>query len=146
MRSGMTLRMKVVAVVVTLGLALATGVLLARADSGLGEQAATAQPTLVTVLTMLASGAGVGVVISFLFTKFTWFNTLSSSAKSWIVFGMAIGLPVAATAALQFIPAGVWTQLEPYWQAIATGFLIWAGSQAVYVVNKRLALDTDVHR
>ncbi len=133
--------MRIVLVVMTVALALAAGVLVARADDGTA-QLATQPPTLVNVLTMLASGVGVGAVISFLFAKIPWFGTLSSSAKTWIVFGISIGLPVAATAALQFVPAEVWAKLEPYWQAVATGFLIWAGSQVVYVVNKRLAMNS----
>jgi hypothetical protein len=79
----------------------------------------------------------VGAVIAFLFEKVTWFQGLSPSAKWWTILGLSVGLPVLATVALQFIPASVWVLVEPYWRAIATGFLIWAGSQAFHLYSQR---------
>lgn len=92
-------------------------------------------PSLTEALGMLASGIGVGAVLSFVFTKIAWFAGLESSVKGWIVFAASIALPLAATAALQFVPEALIAALEPYWRAIATGFLIWAGSQVAYRMN-----------
>ncbi len=91
-------------------------------------------PGLVEVLKMLTAGVGVGAVISFLFEKITFFQNLSSQAKWWVVFGLSLGLPLAAQVALQFVPPDVWAMLEPYWQALAAGFLVWVGSQVVHKV------------
>lgn len=96
-------------------------------------------PSLPDVLAMLASGVGVGAVLAFLFEKIPWFQRLSPSARWWVILGMSIGLPVAATVALQFVPTQTWAVIEPYWKALATGFLIWAGSQLAHkYVNLRL--------
>lgn len=97
----------------------------------------TEAPPLTDVLAKLASGVGAGAVLSFLFTKFKWFQNLSADIKWWIVFGTSIGLPLLAQFALQFVPADVWVALEPYWQSIALGFLTWAGTQAAHLMTKR---------
>ena len=94
-------------------------------------------PTLTEVVARIAAGAVAGVILAFLFERFAWFQRLSSDARWWLVFGVQIGLPVVATAALQFVPAGVWAVLEPYWKAIALGFVAWVGSQVAHNWDKR---------
>jgi hypothetical protein len=89
-------------------------------------------PGLVEVLGMLANGIGVGAVIAFLFEKMGWFQKLPTDVKWWLVLALCMSLPVASTALLQFVPAETWAVIEPYWHALATGFLIWAGSQAAH--------------
>lgn len=94
-------------------------------------------PTFLEVIALLAQGVGTGAVIAFLFEKFGWFEKLSANAKYWLIFGLSVGLPVAAQAALQFIPPDIWAVLEPWWRALALGFLSWAGSQVAHkLVNK----------
>jgi hypothetical protein len=93
-------------------------------------------PALTDVLAMLASGVGVGAVIAFLFENIAWFKGLSPSAKWWTILLLSVGLPVLATVALQFIPPPVWILIQPYWNAVATGFLIWAGSQAFHLYSR----------
>ena len=96
-------------------------------------------PALPDVLAMLASGIGVGAVIAFLFEKIKWFQGMSPNKRWWTVFVLSLGLPVLARVALQFVPPDVWAMIEPYWSAIATGFLIWAGSQAFHLYySKRI--------
>ena len=89
-------------------------------------------PALFDVLQMLACGVGVGAVIAFLFEHISWFRRLNSEAKWWIIFILSLGLPLAAEAAIQFVPPDVLAQLEPWWQALAAGFLTWAGSQVAH--------------
>ncbi len=89
-------------------------------------------PGLVEIVTMLASGVGVGAVLAFLFEHFSFFQQLSPDAKWWLVFGASLGLPLVAEVALQFVPAEVWAVLQPYWQAVALGFVTWAGSQVAH--------------
>lgn len=96
------------------------------------EMPPTEVPALVSVLEMLAGGIGTGAVLAFLFEKAAWFQKLSDERKSVIVFGVSIGLPLLATVLLQFVPPDVWLVIEPYWQALAGGFLAWAGSQVVF--------------
>jgi hypothetical protein len=96
----------------------------------------TTIPTLTEVLARIAAGLMAGVILAFLFERFAWFQKLSPDAKWWVVFGVQIGLPVVATALLQFVPASVWAALEPYWQAIALGFVAWIGSQVAHRQDK----------
>jgi len=104
----------------------------------LAEDGAPVVPSLPSVLAMLASGVGVGAVLAFMFEKIEWFQSLPSNARWWVILGLSIGLPVAAQAALQFVPAQIWAAIEPYWKAVATGFLIWAGSQLAHKLDLRL--------
>lgn len=95
-------------------------------------------PGLVEVLRMLAQGIGVGAVTAFLFEKFKWFQAMGTETKWWTILGISMGLPILAEVALQFVPVDVWALLEPYWMAIASGFLAWAGSQGVHLVQRVL--------
>ncbi len=94
-------------------------------------------PALQEVLAMLAAGVGVGAVVSFLLERFPPFQDISPAGRWWVVFGLSLGLPLAATAALQFIPPEAWALIEPWWEALATGFLVWAGSQAAHKIFNR---------
>lgn len=95
-------------------------------------------PGLVEVLKLLAGGVGVGAVIAFLFERFRFFQDLTGEARWWVIFGCSVGLPVLAQVGLEFVPGGVWAQLEPYWRALAAGFLTWAGSQVAHLVRGAL--------
>ena len=89
-------------------------------------------PSLVEFLKLLASGIIVGPAIAFLFERFKWFQNLSSDGRFWVVLALSVGLPMIGTVLLQFVPADVWAQLEPYWAALATGVMIWVGSQLAH--------------
>ena len=92
---------------------------------------------LIDALKLLAQGVGVGAVISFLFERFKWFHSLTSNQRWWMIFGLSLGLPMLATLALQVIPLETWAMLEPYWRALAAGFVGWAGSQVAHRVVRR---------
>lgn len=132
-----TIRFLVILVTLFLIALLSAGIALAQ---GADPPMPPIVPALTNVLAMLASGVGVGAVIAFLFEKVGWFQGLSPSAKWWVILVLSIGLPVLSTAALQFIPADIWIKIDPYWKAIATGFLIWAGSQAFHLYSRRHAV------
>jgi len=119
-----------VSVIVILALFIFPAVLLAQ--SGDIPPIPIDTPSLVEVLGMFAGGAGTGFVLAFLFEKFPKFTELPKKKKAWIVFGCSIGLPLLAEIALQLVPPDVWLRIEPYWQALAKGFLTWAASQAAY--------------
>jgi hypothetical protein len=89
-------------------------------------------PSLVEFLKLLASGVIVGPFIAFLFERFLWFQNLSSDGRFWVVLALSLGMPLLGTALLQFVPADVWVKLEPYWVAIATGAMIFVGSQLAH--------------
>ena len=140
---GNRLSVRVGLIIVTLVLALAVGIGIAMAAPLIGPSAQDAPqvPTLIEVLTMLASGAGVGVVLAFLFERVEWFQRLPTDVKWWTVLGLSLGLPILATALLQFVPPNIWAAIEPYWKALATGFLIWAGSQVAHRLNVQHSLQ-----
>jgi len=98
------------------------------------------QSSLVDVLALMAQGIGVGAVLAFLFEHVAWFQQQEPRIKWWLIFGLSLALPLAAQLLLQLVPAEVWKLLEPYWQALAAGFLVWAGSQGTHLLfNKYLA-------
>jgi hypothetical protein len=90
-------------------------------------------PGLVDVLGLLAQGVGAGFVLAFLAEKAAWFQRLPGEKKNLLIMAISLGLPVLAQALLRFVPDHVWTTLQPYWSALAAGFVGWAGSQAAYV-------------
>jgi len=120
--------------VLVAGVILAVNASPALAGPALGEHT----PDMVGVLRMLAQGVGVGAVVAFLFERLKWFQALSGEAKWWTILGISMGLPILAQLALQFTPAEMWAIMEPYWQAIASGFLAWAGAQGVHLVHRAL--------
>ncbi|MBN1815370.1 MAG: hypothetical protein JXA14_26295 [Anaerolineae bacterium] len=95
-------------------------------------------PALVDAVRLIAEGVGAGFVLAFLAERFEWFQKLSPKAKWWVIFGVMIASPLVAQVLLEFVPADVWAQVEPYWRALALGFVGWAGSQAVHLGQKAL--------
>jgi len=93
-------------------------------------------PSLVEALTLLAQGLGTGAVLAFLFERFKWFQNQTPTFRWWFIFGMSLGLPLLAQVALQFVPENVWAVLEPYWRALALGFVSWAGAQGAHLLQK----------
>lgn len=90
-------------------------------------------PGLIDVLQLLAQGVGAGFVLAFLAEKVGWFQQLPSEKKNIVILVLSVGLPILAQVLLQFVPASVWVAIEPYWRALAAGFVGWAGSQAAYL-------------
>lgn len=90
-------------------------------------------PGFVDVLRLLAQGVGAGFVLAFLAEKVGWFQQLPAEKKNLVILVLSVGLPIVAQVLLQFVPAQVWTAIEPYWSALAAGFVGWAGSQAAYL-------------
>ena len=104
-------------------------------------------PGLTDVLALIVRGIGAGAVLAFLFEHFDWFQRLVPKARWWLIFGASLGLPLIATLLLQFVPASVWLLLEPYWRALAAGFLTWAGSQVAHklVTQRTYAAEITAH-
>ena len=98
-------------------------------------------PDILTVLQLLVSGVASGFVLSFLAEKVKWFQTLESSKKGWLVFGVSMFLPLLGQALIQFVPVEFWNVVQPYWQAIGTGFIVWTAAQYIYVKEVRPAAE-----
>lgn len=96
-------------------------------------------PSLVDVLTRLSAGAFVPVIVAFLLEQFPAFLNLPSNTKKWIVLALFILLPVGAAALVEFVPPDVWPIVEPFWRALALGFLGWLGSQVAHEWDRRRA-------
>ena len=94
-------------------------------------------PNIFDVLSLLVSGVASGYILSFLAEKTNLFQKLSSQAKSWLIFAVSILLPVLGQVLIQFVPVTFWEVVQPYWQALATGFVVWLGSQYAYVRTVR---------
>jgi hypothetical protein len=94
-----------------------------------------AVPTLIDALRLIGTTVGAGMVISFLLTRVTWFKNLTGERRFWVVFALCMVIPLAATLALRLIPATVLQDLEPYWQSIAAGFIVFIGSQVQYALT-----------
>lgn len=93
-------------------------------------------PSLFDFVLQIAGGGFVAVIIAFALEHIGPFQKLQPEAKKWVVLGFYIVLPLGATAAVQFVPADVWLLLEPYWRALALGFLGWVGSQMAHTWDK----------
>jgi len=90
-------------------------------------------PTFVETLKLLAIAGGGGAVVAFLFERFKWFQKLSGDAKWWTILGLSLGIPLLAQIVLTVVPAETFTLLEPFWIALATGFVSWLASQVTHL-------------
>jgi MFS family permease len=109
-----------------------------------GEPPAAGEvPSLRTVFALVAAGS-VGGIISFVFERFKWFQKLTGDARWWTIFGFSVGLPLLAQVALQYVPVEAWEFLEPYWVAVALGFLAFISSQGAHLVEKRLQASRSI--
>lgn len=104
--------------------------LMAAPVSAQGEVDTPKIPTLIDALRLLGTTVGAGMVISFLLTRVEWFKALTGERRFWIVLGLSQIVPLAATLVVQLVPAATLIALEPYWQSLAAGFIVFIGSQA----------------
>ena len=93
-------------------------------------------PPLIEFVRNVAAGAWAPLLVAFLLERVVWFQKLSAEAKKWVVPAIFVVLPILAQVALQFVPADAWALLEPYWNAIALGFVGYVGSQAAHAWDK----------
>lgn len=89
-------------------------------------------PTLVEFLKLLTTTVGLGMVVSFVMAQLQKFQTVSGTAKFWIVFAISMVLPLLSALVLNNVTAETLAALEPYWNALAAGFAVFIGSQAFY--------------
>lgn len=94
-------------------------------------------PTLIDALRLAGTTVGAGMVISFLLTRVEWFKILTGDKRFWVVFALAQGVPLLATLIVQLVPAAVLISLEPYWQSLSAGFIVFIGTQAQYFLQNQ---------
>ncbi len=102
-----------------------------------GQGDAPTIPTLIDALRLAGTTVGAGMVISFLLTRVEWFKALTGDKRFWVVFALAQGVPLLATLIVQLVPAAVLISLEPYWQSLSAGFIVFIGTQAQYFLSQR---------
>lgn len=97
-------------------------------------------PSLIEFLRDMAAGAWGPVIVAFLLEHIPWFQNLGSETKKWTTLALFVVLPILAQVALQYIPSDVFASLEPFWSALALGFIGWLGSQVAHHWDKRRKL------
>ena len=111
--------------------------LMAAPVSAQGEGDTPKIPTLIDALRMLGTTVGAGMVISFLLTRVEWFKLATGERRFWAVFGLSMAIPLAATLIIQLVPAATLVAIEPYWQTLAAGFIVFIGTQAQYFLQQQ---------
>jgi hypothetical protein len=83
-------------------------------------------------LSWFGGSAAIGAVISWLMANWAWFQTRSSGQKTAILYGLAVGMGIVSRLAVTYIPAGVVTDLQPYYSILLTSAVIVGGQQIWY--------------
>jgi len=92
------------------------------------------------VLVWLASG-GAGAFIAVWIEKQKWFQAIASHYKPVVVLGCIIVVALIPRVLLDFVPAGVWAAVQPYFATIVTAVLVgYPLSQLFHeVINRQAA-------
>jgi hypothetical protein len=98
-------------------------------------------PTLADVLTMLATGVGIGAVLAFLLERVSFFQKLSPAVKTWGVLGVCLLLPLVAWLIACALGYSAWPSTAQGWaealfHELEVGFLAWAASQGWHLTEK----------
>ncbi len=102
--------------------------------------------SLIMFIKYLGTTAGLGAVIALLTERIPAFQRLSKAAKTTIVATLCIVLPLASWAVLQFVPADVFSQLDPVFQQLVVGIsvlLTWLVSQGAHWADRQVTTDID---
>lgn len=82
-------------------------------------------------------GAGGSIIaVSWMFEKFGWFQSLSSMAKRWIMFGMCVLIAGGAFAIQTFVPVEILALIAPWFKIVAGIFGALFISESFHKVNK----------
>jgi len=80
-------------------------------------------------LSLIGSPVFIGIILSFVLVRWTWFVNLSSKLKFWLVGAVSLLLPIASKAALLYLPAGFVDFIEFWWPTVVIGMGVWTTSQ-----------------
>lgn len=76
-----------------------------------------------------------GAAISAFFEKFAWFQKLTKTIKFRLVAVVTVVIPLLARVLELNVPVEFWQSLQPYWDAVVTGLLLFGSSQAYHWLN-----------
>jgi len=94
--------------------------------------------TFADFLSLIGSPIFIGVILSVILVRWTWFVNLSNKAKFWIVGAVSILLPIISQALVLYLPTGVSAFLEQWYPTVVIGMGVWMSSQ---VWNKLFGAD-----
>jgi hypothetical protein len=84
--------------------------------------------TFMGLLTVIGSPVFIGIIISVILVRMTWFVDLNKP-KFWIVGAICIGLPIISRLLILYLPLTVVDFLEFWWPTVVTGMGVWTSSQ-----------------
>ena len=84
-------------------------------------------------LTWIGSNAAIGMVTSWIMANWCWFQNRPAGQKTLILYGVAVGMGVISRLAVTYVPAGIVTDLQPYYLILLTSAVIVGGQQLWYL-------------
>ena len=81
-------------------------------------------------LSLIGSPVFIGIILSFVLVRWTWFVNLSSKLKFWSVGAVSLLLPITSKAATLYLPTAFVDFVEFWWPTVVIGMGIWTTSQA----------------
>lgn len=73
-------------------------------------------------LSWIFSSGGNAVIVSWLFERFPWFQTLEAKAKEYVFFGAVFAMSLVAYLILNFVPKEILDAAAPYFGLLYTAF------------------------
>lgn len=104
--------------------------------------------TFMDLLKLLGSPLFVGIVISLLASRWSWFVAQTNEVKFWLTGLICVVLPILSQATLTYLPPEWVTFCETWWPSVVIGMGVWVSSQAWYLIlGKQAQVDqlTDAH-
>jgi hypothetical protein len=112
-------RLFALVVIALLSLVLALPVL-----ASSGAQAATSTPIDVrSFLQWLIGGGGSILAVSWILERTKWFQSLTSDAKDYTIFGFAVVVGCGALAAVMYVPSSIIDAIAPFFLIVASIFV-----------------------
>lgn len=93
--------------------------------------------------TWLATAGAFGFIMSLIVEWVPGWEKASSTLKFFVTLGLALGLGFASYGLINWVPAGVKTGIEPYYQLVISAISIWAASQGTHylLVQREKRMD-----
>lgn len=88
--------------------------------------------TFAEFLTFLGTAGAIGAVLSWIASNWKFFQDRSSQGKMLILFAIALVMGFASQFAVQYIPAGIVADAEPFYKTIINMAAIVLSSQLYY--------------
>jgi hypothetical protein len=72
---------------------------------------------------LIGSGGSV-IALSWLFERWSWFQSKASNFKEWFFFGVVSAVWCAAYAVVNYVPAGVIEAIQPWFLGVSGLFVV----------------------